>query len=128
MTYTQPLHQELIKLYGVRNQILREHGFNSYGEYLGSQWHGHMYRYVMARDKRTCRICGQGANQIHHLRYTEETLFSTPRGHGLVPDVVALCQSCHEAVHFSDDGSMVGDFEERARALMFLMSELEGGL
>lgn len=111
---------ELKRMYQARLQLLRRHGFHSYADYLASDWHAHIRRYVMARDRNTCRICGGPAWQAHHLEYTEATLFSKPRGPNQLANVVTLCATCHEATHYQDDGSPASDIKQRTEELMGL--------
>jgi hypothetical protein len=52
--------------YKIRAESLTELGFSSYQAYLNSElWNG-IHNAVMDRDSRTCGICRQTANHVHH--------------------------------------------------------------
>lgn len=64
-----------------------------YEAYLSSsEWHDKRQR-VLIRDENTCQAClRRPAEQVHHLTYFR--IFNEP-----LFDLVAVCRTCHEALH-----------------------------
>lgn len=63
-----------------------------YQLYLQSDAWQDKRRRVLERDRHKCRVCGEKADNVHHLTYDrvyDESLF----------DLVALCRNCHEEYH-----------------------------
>jgi 5-methylcytosine-specific restriction endonuclease McrA len=85
--------------YKIRAESLTELGFSSYQAYLNSElWNG-IHNAVMDRDSRTCGICRQTANHVHHFSYTQPVLL------GLELDqLVSLCAQCHRRLEFTING------------------------
>jgi 5-methylcytosine-specific restriction endonuclease McrA len=85
--------------YKVRTESLTKLGFSTYQDYLNSDlWNG-IRNAVMDRDSRTCGICRQTANHVHHFSYTQSVLL------GLELDqLVSLCTQCHRRLEFTING------------------------
>lgn len=49
---------------------------------------------VLKRDNWQCVYCGEGATQVHHLRYAKRNIGREP-----IKWLVSVCKSCHEAMH-----------------------------
>jgi hypothetical protein len=75
---------------------LRSLGYTTYGEYLESDHWKEVRSWFWARNKnRHCRGCSGKPEQIHHVTYKR-------LGAEKPYDLVAVCRSCHEAVHESE--------------------------
>jgi len=75
---------------------LRSLGYTSYDEYLASDhWQTTRSGFWKRNKSRRCRGCGERATQIHHVTYKR-------LGAEKPYDLVAVCRSCHEAVHESE--------------------------
>lgn len=92
--------------YAGRDSILKKMGYSSYKEYLKSD----LWKDIRARCMRinhgACSVCSNMATNIHHNRYTLETLDGVS-----LKELFPLCRPCHEKIEFKDDGtkrSMVG--------------------
>lgn len=85
--------------YKIRTESLTELGFPTYQDYLNSHlWNG-IRNAVMDRDSRTCGICRQTADHVHHFSYTQPVLL------GLELDqLVSLCAQCHRRLEFTING------------------------
>jgi 5-methylcytosine-specific restriction endonuclease McrA len=85
--------------YKIRAESLTKLGFSSYQAYLNSDlWNG-IRNAIMDRDSRTCGICRQTANHVHHFSYTRPVLL------GLELDqLVSLCAQCHRRLEFTING------------------------
>jgi len=65
----------------------------NYSEYLNSDQWKRKRKLVMERSNGVCEGCGvYKANQVHHLSYRR-------LGNEMLFDLVALCRSCHMAIH-----------------------------
>lgn len=71
---------------------LRELGFASYNDYLGStHWAFIRARYVR-KFGRSCEHCGAGGDHLHHKTYDR-------LGAEDLEDLIFLCAKCHREVH-----------------------------
>lgn len=86
-------------LYGLRNQVLREMGFPTYQDYLGSQLWAHIRWQVLKRDSNTCRKCGERASLVHHRAYTKPVLQGS-KAHLIF--LISLCHKCHTLAEFDN--------------------------
>jgi hypothetical protein len=82
-----------------QKQILKELGYNSYGEYVsGVVWAN--VRDKVFREKGTrCLVCTRRATVVHHKAYSENVL----RGVDITP-LVPLCWDCHQRIEYDTDG------------------------
>ena len=81
--------------YHIRDVLLREMGYNSYRQYLGSTlWKGIRGRGFKALG-RVCYLCGGKAELLHHYHYEPVLL----EGHTLL-GLVPLCEKCHHKVEW----------------------------
>lgn len=86
--------------YGMRDVILQQIGYSSYGDYLESDlWH--QIRALLLRDRRRCWVCHRRrkATQVHHQEYTRRNLLGET-SHGLKP----VCRICHRCLEFRREG------------------------
>lgn len=91
-----------------RSDLLRRHGFASYGAYLSSRQHAVIREFVLTRDKHACCLCGLRAWMVHHVEYTPATMFANPT-RATTRGIISVCGTCHEAIHFTDDGTWSGE-------------------
>lgn len=64
-----------------------------YQKYLRTRHWGDLRLRVVRRSRGRCEQCDvKGPLEVHHLTYER-------RGHERMSDLIALCRSCHEAVH-----------------------------
>ena len=65
-----------------------------YREYLISDaWKRKRY-VVLKRDNNKCRICGDKATQVHHLKYAKYNIGKEP-----IDWMISICKPCHEKQH-----------------------------
>jgi hypothetical protein len=110
----QPENALVVKNYHQRNVILKSLGYETYRDYLDSELWRSIRKAVFHRCRK-CRLCGERANQAHHLDYDKDTLL------GLRLDyIVPLCNGCHHKVEF--DGKSKRSLEDSRRRY----AELQG--
>ena len=87
--------------YQFRNKTLKQLGFMSYSEYLGSNfWKG--VRDFFLKHHCECVACGSQATQVHHVSYSRKNLSGVNH-----EGMYSLCRPCHERIEFSDSGGKV---------------------
>ncbi len=59
---------------------------------------------VLYRDGFKCRACTGKATTVHHTSYNVDVLY----GKDLEP-LVSVCEPCHTAIEFDDDGMKIRD-------------------
>lgn len=69
-----------------------------YNEYLNSDWWKHIRSEALERDNETCQICGNPAEEVHHMTYVN-------RGNEYLFELVSLCKKCHKEYHIKLDKS-----------------------
>lgn len=86
--------------YTARTSALIRLGFRTYADYLKSELWRRVRSSVFIVNGTTCKCCGGGADQVHHMNYSEATLQGR-RLDALIP----ICRPCHEKIEFNPDGS-----------------------
>lgn len=81
--------------YESRSVVLRELGFSSYREYLGSELWRSIRRRVYARWGDKCHLCCGRAEHLHHNRYGLSEM--SGKAIGMIRPV---CARCHESIEF----------------------------
>lgn len=76
--------------YSVRNEILKNMGYETYSDYLDSKRWKRIRAEVLDRNP-NCVRCGDTATQVHHSQYTNANLVGNSIEH-LHP----VCRPCHE--------------------------------
>lgn len=85
--------------YKKRDEVLFRLGFASYRDYLRSNAWKAIREAKLAIDPQ-CEICGDKAQQVHHISYRKNTLTGkNPRG------LVSVCESCHTKIEKRPDGT-----------------------
>lgn len=88
----------------------------NYPAYLKShRWHEIKSR-VLGKAGRECAGCLDQATQVHHRDYRPRVL----AGEDDTP-LVPLCKSCHDKVHYKEDGTRRQVWQEEERALTGLV-------
>lgn len=85
--------------YRIRDRILGELGYESYGEYLESGLWLWLRKRVLAKYKWTCQRCGRKGTQVHHTRYTRDNLSGKT-----IYFMICICAHCHRVSEFLPDG------------------------
>lgn len=67
-----------------------------YNEYLNSDWWKHIRSEALERDNETCQMCGNPAEEVHHMTYVN-------RGNEYLFELVSLCKNCHVEYHVKLD-------------------------
>lgn len=88
--------EDVQRYYRMRDREVRLLGFDGYLQYLQSELWKTIRARVLARDKGVCLLCGEPATEVHHVRYTRETL----RGDDDTR-LASLCRSCHYTVEYT---------------------------
>ena len=74
-----------------KNRIARR---DYYREYLKSdEWKRKRY-VVLKRDNWKCKLCGDKATQVHHLKYARHQIGKEP-----IDWLISICKPCHEKQH-----------------------------
>ena len=82
------------KLVYERTRALRRLGFYSYGEYLASDTWIRVRKAVFRRARWRCYFCNAPATQVHHKRYSFNSLSGKTLAH-----TAACCDRCHKSMH-----------------------------
>lgn len=61
---------------------------SDYKEYIESDWWKDLRKRILIRDKHTCQICKNRAEEVHHLTYAH-------KGSEYHFELVSLCSDCH---------------------------------
>ncbi len=82
-----------------RDRLLKSLGYASYWDYLASP----LWKTIRTRAFRLkgsgCVLCGARAEEMHHRKYTKETLL------GLTLEwLEPVCKGCHKTIEFFADG------------------------
>ena len=85
--------------YTLRNTLLLQMGYSSYGDYLISDLWEKIRTVVMERDDKRCKICSGRAFVVHHLDYNRSTLLGNS-----LDGLVSICHKCHEEIEFTKEG------------------------
>lgn len=89
--------KEIAKWLGVPGRMTKSARFKSewkrlYTQYLNSpEWRRKRREVFVDRDG-LCEICGESAEQVHHLNYDR-------LGGELMTDLMAICEGCHRREH-----------------------------
>jgi hypothetical protein len=75
-----------------------------YEDYLQSPFWFVIRNIVLYRDDFKCRVCGAKATTVHHISYDPDVFY----GKDLEP-LVSLCEPCHTAIEFDEDGRKIID-------------------
>lgn len=75
-----------------------------YQDYLQSPFWFVIRNIVLYRDGFKCRVCTGKATTVHHISYDADVLY----GKDLEP-LVSVCEPCHTAIEFDDDGRKISD-------------------
>ena len=74
-----------------KNRIARR---DYYREYLKSDdWKRKRY-VVLKRDNWKCKLCGDKATQVHHLKYAKHQIGKEP-----IDWLISICKPCHDKQH-----------------------------
>lgn len=109
------MDQRTTDAYAKRNSIVRQLGYQDYGEYLRSHRWRKIRKKVFAKSA-VCVGCYGEASQVHHAEYTWGNL-SGRSLEGLLP----VCGVCHDYCEFDKDGKKVSP-EEATRRLHAITS------
>ncbi len=90
--------KDRFEAYRKRNKVLRAMGFESYKAYLASDLWASIRAFKLQRDP-FCYACFNGANQVHHKKYTVDNLLGLTIG-----NLVSVCRRCHELAEFHRSG------------------------
>jgi hypothetical protein len=74
------------------NEKARNFERREYSEYLNSEWWRKRRIDALERDKYICQICGDEADEVHHMTYIN-------RGNEYLFEIVSLCANCHKEYH-----------------------------
>lgn len=88
------------EIYRLRDADLKKMGYESYPEYLKSDYWRDIKERVLKRDNHACQICGAPTTIVHHRRYSLKTL----RGRDL-KKIISLCSGCHYNVEIDISGN-----------------------
>lgn len=91
--------------YRVRNEICARLGYKTYGEYLKSKRWLDIRARVLARDNRTCYLCGKDATMCHHASYTLAAMLGSD-----IDSIFSVCHGCHQNTHFDSNGRTIDLF------------------
>lgn len=91
-------HQRLQSCWNARQKALRELGYETYKQYLGSPLWRRLKQEALAAHP-DCWACGNIATEVHHSKYTTQALLV---GDGLV----SVCRSCHQRASVKRNGSV----------------------
>jgi len=76
------------------NQPCSETWWAMYEAYIASPEWNMKRAFVLKRDGRRCRLCGDGQRlEVHHPPFTYDDLGNEPPG-----QLITLCRQCHEVV------------------------------
>lgn len=84
------------KCYRKRERNLKKLGFESYKEYLKSDLWKSIRCLILFERNYTCHFCKGKATEVHHLRYTINTL-SMVNKH-FRGGLTATCRNCHQKI------------------------------
>lgn len=85
--------------YQLRNETLKEMGFSSYRDYLGSEIWALTRKKVLLRARRVCCSCGKRAEEVHHSSYSRDVLLGKD-----LSKLHAVCAACHVGAEIASDG------------------------
>ena len=94
----EPLTNQLIKEYGIRNRNVRLLGYRDYAEYLQSQRWKRAKKWCLSFYGPLCLICKKPYTSIHHLNYKPSTLKAASRRR-VYRNCIPICNNCHEHIH-----------------------------
>jgi hypothetical protein len=97
--------------YPERYEALKKCGYESYPEYLRSELWKYIRQKVLDRDNHKCRICGEQASEIHHVRYTYEVLMGKR-----LKLMYSICRDCHKSIEFDETGKKRNVVEANMKA------------
>ncbi len=89
-------------MYRLRDGILKKMGYESYPEYLKSDFWLDIKTRVLERDDHICQICGSPTTIVHHRRYDLRTLQGI-KSH--LKKIISLCSTCHYDVEIGKSGN-----------------------
>ena len=95
--------------YERRDITLRQLGFATYQDYLGSALWRRIRSKILNRSRGRCEVCGGRATEVHHRSYCKMALL------GKRPEyLVAICRDCHGKGEF-DGVRKTTPFEANSR-------------
>lgn len=103
--------------YRRRDLALRELGFSSYSEYLGSPLWKDIRRRTLDRDGCRCVACGGPALQVHHRSYSKAVLLGFD-----LAFLVSICGECHRGIEVSRSGKKLTLADANARLNTILLN------
>lgn len=89
-------------IYAERNTAVRSIGMSSYDEYLASPLWASIRSRIL--DGAECYACGHTPTQVHHSRYTKQTLIGRDDS-----NLFALCGVCHQWAHSKNGKHLAPD-------------------
>lgn len=103
------------KCYEDRKTVLAQLGYATYQEYLaGEEWAD--IRAERLGKFPDCLLCGERANQVHHMEYSDRVLLGIERRL-----LVTLCGDCHKRIEW--DGEIKRSLEDANKTLRELAFE-----
>lgn len=103
--------------YASRDATLLRLGFSSYEAYLQSDLWKRIRSSAYMVHGRVCMMCGDGAEVVHHINYTEAVL----AGKGDLDQLVPLCNKCHTDVEMK--GGVKRSFRSASKKFKQLMGK-----
>lgn len=97
--------------YAERDYNLFKIGFESYKDYLNSELWREIRKNVLSSSRYKCGICNCGANQVHHIDYSQDTLLGKDLSH-----LISVCPKCHKGVEFIDGVKL--DYNEMQQLML----------
>lgn len=86
----------------ILNSKLRRETDRYYNDvYLRSEIWRNKRQIILKRDKNKCVCCDSPASDIHHITY--DRIYKEN-----FEDLISVCRSCHQKIHFEGDVSMFG--------------------
>jgi hypothetical protein len=91
------LRQELRTRYNLYKSYTKviPNFWKKYGEYLKTKQWRELRETVFKRDGYKCLLCGEKANNCHHLSYGNMLKY----GYSKRLECASLCKKCHEKIH-----------------------------
>lgn len=88
-----------------------------YARYLESALWLEIRSRVLRRDGHLCRVCGEGADAVHHRDYSPRTMSGQ-----CLDRLLSLCSACHDFIHRGSGGRLltVDAVEDKLAGLLAL--------
>lgn len=97
--------------YAERDAVLWKMGFETYSDYLASDFWKGIRQGILVSSNSRCGLCKKTANQVHHLWYSAENLQGSSK-----EGLVSICRHCHHSIEFS---AGLGKHEPKEAAFLF---------